>query len=224
MFSLIFKIYKTIRLQNFIFSNNANLSAFLGRHSLCKPIDQNITKMEENQNTQEQALENEEKTQSVSTEEQIGDEKEVSQCQEQLTEEKAKYMRLYADFDNFKKRTQKEKADFFKYANEDTLSSMLPILDDFERAMHQLELEGKDPQSLEGIKLIYNKLFNTLKEKGLQKIEVQKGDDFDVETQEAITQIETEDPDMKNKVVDIIETGYTLGDKVIRYTKVVTGK
>ncbi len=101
---------------------------------------------------------------------------------------------------------------------------MLPILDDFERALTQLESEGNAPETLEGVKLIYNKFFNTLKDKGLKKIEVNPGDNFDVETPEAITQIDTEDPEMKNKVVDVIETGYTLGDKVIRYTKVVTGK
>ncbi len=180
--------------------------------------------MEENQNTQEQNAENQNSTEELAQEEITVEPTEDNSCEELLSEAKDKNLRLIAEFDNFKKRTHKEKLDFYKYANQDTLVAMLPIIDDFERAIKQLQLDETDEKVLEGVQLIYQKLYNVLKEKGLEKIEIKVGDNFDVETQEAITQIETEDADMKNKVVDVIETGYQLGDKVIRFAKVVIGK
>ncbi len=180
--------------------------------------------MEENQNTQDQNIENQEFAPETHEEESQNETVGTLDCQEQIEAEKEKYVRLFAEFDNFKKRTHKEKLDFYKYANQDTLIAMLPIIDDFERALKQMKTDEADEKVLEGVELIYQKFYNTLKEKGLEKIEIQAGDDFDVESQEAITQIETEDADLKNKVVDVIETGYKLGDKVIRFAKVVTGK
>ncbi len=187
--------------------------------------------MNENQDMQEQSVENqennssiEENTQQQEVNSQEVENNETSKCEEELSQEKDKYVRLFAEFDNFKKRSQKEKQDFFRYANQDTLVAMLPIVDDFERAINQLGENEANQEALEGVKLIYNKFYNTLKDKGLEKIEIKPGDAFDVETQEAITQVETDDAAMKNKVVDVIETGYKLGDKVIRYAKVVTGK
>lgn len=185
--------------------------------------------MEENQNgnpqdtnNQEFNLPEENLTPEESTE--ISEENltKVDSCEELLAEEKDKYLRLYAEFDNFRKRSQKERADIFKYANEETLVSLLPVLDDFDRAIKLWNDEG-NTEGLEGVQLIYNKLYNTLKDKGLQKIEINQGDDFNVDTQEAITQVEGPE-ELKSKVVDVIETGYKLGDKVIRYAKVITGK
>lgn len=180
--------------------------------------------MEENQNTQNEHTENQEEILNEPLTDQETIEEEQPTCEELLVAEKDKNLRIFAEFDNYRKRSQKEKAEFFKYANQDTLVSLLPVLDDFQRAIGQLENDGTESKTLEGVQLIYNKLFNTLQDKGLTPMDIKKGDDFDVETQEAITQIETDDPELKNKVVDVVEKGYLLGDKVIRYAKVVTGK
>ena len=142
--------------------------------------------------------------------------------EELLAEEKDRYIRLYAEFENYKKRTQKEKMEFFQYANQDLMISMLAILDDFERAMKEIAKTG-NTEDLKGIELIDNKLKNRLTEKGLNPIEVNAGDVFNVDVHEAITQIPAPSEELKGKIVDVIETGYTLGDKVIRFAKVVTG-
>ena len=140
----------------------------------------------------------------------------------ELQEFKAKYLRLYSEFENFRKRTTKEKLDFMKSANEDLILELLPIVDDFERAQKSLK-EADDLKALkEGIELIVGKLAKTLEQKGLKPIEA-AGQEFDTELHEAITQIPAPSDDMKGKVVDEIEKGYYLGEKVIRYSKVVIG-
>ncbi|MET7038216.1 nucleotide exchange factor GrpE [Elizabethkingia miricola] len=143
-------------------------------------------------------------------------------AEDQLAEEKDRYIRLYAEFENYKKRTTKEKMDFFKYANQDLMVSMLAVLDDFERAIKEISKNG-NPEDLKGIELIYQKFKGKLTEKGLVTIEVQAGDSFDVDKHEAITQIPAPSDDLKGKIVDVIETGYMLHDKVIRFAKVVVG-
>lgn len=143
-------------------------------------------------------------------------------AEEKLNEEKDRYIRLYAEFENYKKRTAKEKMEFFQYANQDMMVSMLGILDDFERAIKEISKNG-NTADLQGVELIYNKFKNKLVEKGLKTIEVKAGDAFDVNLHEAITQIPAPSEDLKGKIVDVVETGYTLGDKVIRFAKVVTG-
>lgn len=140
-----------------------------------------------------------------------------------LSQEKDRYIRLYAEFENYKKRTSKEKMEFFQYANQDMMISMLGILDDFERALKEIAKNGSE-SDLQGVELIYQKFKNRLIEKGLKNIEVSPGDTFDVNLHEAITQIPAPSPDLKDKIVDVIETGYQLNDKVIRFAKVVTGK
>ncbi len=142
--------------------------------------------------------------------------------EELLAEEKDRYIRLYAEFDNFKKRTAKEKMEFFQYANQDMMISMLGVLDDFERALKNIAEHGNEAD-LQGVELIYQKFKSKLYEKGLKVIEVKAGDDFDVNFHEAITQIPAPSEDLKGKIVDVIETGYTLNDRVIRFAKVVTG-
>ncbi len=144
--------------------------------------------------------------------------------EEQLADEKDKFMRLFAEFENYKKRTSKERMDLFKTANEEVMVAMLPILDDFERAIKHID-EDKAAKDLgKGVHLIYNKLMKTLEQKGLSKIEVQKGDNFNADDHEAVTQIPAPSEDLKGKIIDVVEGGYKLGDKVIRFPKVVIGQ
>lgn len=143
-------------------------------------------------------------------------------AEELLAEEKDRYIRLYAEFENYKKRTAKEKMEFFQYANQDMMVSMLGVLDDFERALKEIAKNG-NTSDLQGVELIYQKFKNKLTEKGLKPMEVNAGDTFNVDFHEAITQIPAPSEDLKGKIVDVIETGYILGDKVIRFAKVVTG-
>ncbi len=142
--------------------------------------------------------------------------------EELLAEEKDRYMRLYAEFENYKKRTLKERMEFAQYANQDMMISMLGVLDDFERALKAIAQNGTE-SDLQGVELIYQKFKSKLYEKGLRNIEVSVGNDFDVNLHEAITQIPAPSEDLKGKIVDVVETGYTLNDKVIRFAKVVTG-
>ncbi len=143
-------------------------------------------------------------------------------AEELLAEEKDRYIRLYAEFENYKKRTTKEKMEFFQYANQDLMISMLAVLDDFERALKEIAKNGNE-NDLKGVELIYQKFKNKLTEKGLKPIEVGAGDSFNVDFHEAITQIPAPSEELKGKIVDVIETGYQLHDRVIRFAKVVTG-
>lgn len=142
--------------------------------------------------------------------------------EEKLAEEKDRYVRLYAEFENYKKRTSKEKMEFFQYANQDMMVSMLGVLDDFERALKEIQKKG-DEEEYRGVELIYNKFKSKLTEKGLKPLEAKTGDDFNVDLHEAITQIPAPAPELKGKVVDVIEPGYSLNDRIIRFAKVVTG-
>jgi len=144
----------------------------------------------------------------------------VIKIKKELAEEKDKYVRLFAEFENFKKRTAKERLELFKTANSEVMSSLIPILDDYDRAIKQSEnIEAND--EINGLKLIFNKLIEIMKSKGLSETQTLKGDVFDAEIHEAITQIPSKKPDEKGKIIDIIEKGYQLGEKIIRYPKVV---
>lgn len=164
------------------------------------------------------------KEETISQEVEVEDKEEENgpSLQEQLESEKDRYIRLFAEFENYKKRTQKEKMEFFQYANQDLMTSMLGVLDDFERALKEIAKSGSEEQ-LKGVELIYQKLKSKLQEKGLKSIEVSAGDVFSVDLHEAITQIPAPSEELKGKIVDVIETGYTLHDRVIRFAKVVTG-
>lgn len=154
------------------------------------------------------------------------DEEEFSkeeQLQRELDEKDNKYLRLFAEFENYKRRTSKERIELFKTASQEVMQSMLPVMDDFDRAMIEVK-KSSDESLIEGIELISNKLKETLKSKGLEVMPVKAGDTFDSELHEAITQIAAPSDDMKGKIIDVVEKGYTLGDKIIRYPKVVTGK
>ena len=142
---------------------------------------------------------------------------------EQLKIEKDKFLRLFAEFENYKRRTAKERIELFSTASEEVMVSLLPVLDDFDRASVEIE-KDKENETLKGILLIKNKLFDSLKSKGLSLVEVSKGDDFNADNHEAVTQIPAPSKNMQGKIIDIIEKGYKLGDKVIRYPKVIIGK
>ena len=142
-----------------------------------------------------------------------------------LIQEKDKFLRLFAEFENYKKRTSRERIELFKTANEDLMTVLLPILDDFDRALNEIKkVRNEDDELLIGVELINKKLRNTLGQKGLNIITVNRGDVFDVELHEAITQIPVPTEDLKGKIIDVLEQGYRLGEKVIRYPKVVTGQ
>jgi molecular chaperone GrpE len=147
----------------------------------------------------------------------------IQQLESDLQESKDKHLRLYAEFDNFKKRTMKERIELMKSASQDVISSLLPVLDDFDRAKKSAD----DPDSAEvfseGVSLVYNKLYSTLNSKGLKKME-STNEVFDPELHEAITEIPAPTEDMKGLVIDTVEQGYYLNDKIIRHAKVVVGK
>ena len=147
----------------------------------------------------------------------------MTQLQLDLGKEKDRYLRLFAEFENYKKRTGRERIELFKTASQDVMVSMLPVIDDFDRALKEIEKSG-DSSALLGVELISNKLRETLRAKGLEPIGTKNGDTFDAEIHEAVTQIPSPSKDLKGKVIDVLETGYTLGEKVIRYPKVVIGQ
>ena len=143
--------------------------------------------------------------------------------EDQVKEEKDKFLRLFAEFENYKRRTAKERIELFSTASEEVMVSLLPILDDFDRASAEIEKDN-DNEIFKGVLLIKNKLFDSLKSKGLALIEVNKGDEFNADDHEAVTQIPAPSKKMEGKIIDVIEKGYKLGEKVIRYPKVVIGK
>ncbi len=148
---------------------------------------------------------------------------ETAKLRAELEEQKDKYVRLFAEFDNYKRRNAKERIELIQTAGKEVITSLLQVLDDTDRAEKQM-LETDDSEQIkEGIKLVFNKLRKTLKSKGLEPME-SVGTDFDVEKHEAITEIPVQDKKQKGKVVDEIEKGYYLNDKLIRFAKVVVGK
>jgi len=148
---------------------------------------------------------------------------EVEQLKLDLEKEKDKFLRLFAEFENYKRRTSKERIELFKTANQDVMTAMLPILDDFDRALIEIK-KAKDKNLIKGVELIHNKFQETLKNKGLEAVDVKHGDSFDADVHEAITQIPASSEKLKGKIVDVVERGYKLGDRIIRFPKVVTGK
>ncbi|MGI4020070.1 MAG: nucleotide exchange factor GrpE [Janthinobacterium lividum] len=141
---------------------------------------------------------------------------------EELALANDKFLRLYAEFDNYKRRTSKERVELLQTAGKDVIVSLLPVLDDFERASRAIET-AKDVASVkEGVSLVHQKLKNLLVQKGLKEM-VSKGEIFDADIHEAVTNIPAPDESLKGKVVDVLEEGYLLNDKVIRFAKVVVG-
>lgn len=148
-------------------------------------------------------------------------ENEMTKIQSELGEAKDKYLRLYSEFENFRRRTAKEKLELVQSANEQLVKALLPVADDFERA--EKSLKDKNDKDTEGFTLIQNKFRKTLEQYGVKPMEIKQGADFDPDFQEAITQVAAPDDNLKGKVVDVVEKGYMLNDKVIRYAKVVVG-
>lgn len=169
--------------------------------------DLNATTLENNENEQQVNVEE------LSVEEQLTLD---------LANEKDKHLRLFAEFENYKRRTSKERIDLFKTANQEVLLAILPVLDDFDRAIIEIK-KSEDEVLLKGVELIHDKLKSTLFSKGLEEVTLKAGDLFDADFAEAITQIPAPSPNLKGKIVDILEKGYKLGDKIIRFPKVVIG-
>lgn len=145
------------------------------------------------------------------------------QLTQDLAKEKDKYLRLFAEFENYKRRTTKERIELFKTANQEVLLAMLPVLDDFDRAVIEIA-KSEDELMMKGVELIHEKLKSTLVAKGLEQVDLKAGDVFDADFAEAITQIPAPNDKMKGKIVDVLEKGYKLGDKIIRFPKVVIGQ
>lgn len=177
--------------------------------------------MNNKENTQEEEIKDAEDNTQVNENQEVEVEEPTSE--ELIQQEKDKYLRLFAEFENYKKRTSKERIELFKTASQELMTSLLPIMDDFDRGLAEIK-KVKDKELLKGMQLINDKLKNTLVQKGLTEIEVKKGDVFDAEIHEAITQIPAPTEKLKGKIIDAIEKGYKLGDKIIRYPKVVIGQ
>jgi molecular chaperone GrpE len=147
----------------------------------------------------------------------------IEELELQLAEARDKHLRLFAEFENFKKRNTRERFELMKTAAQDTINAILPVLDDFDRAKKAAEDKNTSEQLSEGILMVYNKLYTVLGNKGLTPME-STGKEFDPELHEAITEIPAPTEEMKGKVVDTVENGYYLNDKIIRFAKVVVGK
>ena len=151
-----------------------------------------------------------------------GLEEENEKLRQQLGETNDKYVRLMAEFDNYRRRTAKERLELIATAGKGILEGFLPVVDDCERALKMLRESGTDASAIEGTELIYNKLTAYLLSKGLKKIEA-VGKDFDTDFHEAVAQFPAPSPEMKNKIIDVVQEGYMLGEKVVRFAKVVVG-
>jgi len=153
----------------------------------------------------------------------VAEENEADQLRQELQEQKDKYLRLMAEFDNFRRRTAKERLELIQTAGKEVIASMLEVLDDCDRAEKQLQANADADQVKTGVQLVFNKLRSNLQAKGLKVMET-KGTDFDADMHEAITEIPAPTPELAGKVVDEVEKGYYLNDKIIRFAKVVVGK
>lgn len=181
--------------------------------------------MSNKEEIKEEELKNEEIQSQIEENQEVKEEdkKEEPTAESLIQVEKDKFLRLFAEFENYKKRTTKERIELFKTASQELMTALLPIMDDFDRGLAEIK-KANDKELLKGMQLINDKLKNTLTQKGLTQIEVNAGDTFDAEIHEAITQIPSPTEDMKGKVIDCVEKGYKLGEKIIRYPKVVIGQ
>jgi len=183
-----------------------------------------MTKKTKTEDINEQEVENQaeeiQETQETQPVEEISKEEKLA---EELAKEKDKFLRLFAEFENYKKRTSREKLDLIETGGRSVMMNILPVLDDFERALSHIEEDKEAEELRKGVVLIYQKLLKALEQKGLKEME-SKGKDFDSEFHQALTEIDTPDKKMKGKVVDVIEKGYFIGEKILRHAKVVVGK
>ena len=179
--------------------------------------------IEENEILNENAAENAAAQQEESLTGEEQQRSELDEANEKIAELNDKYLRQVAEFDNYRKRTMKEKAELIKNGGERVMESILPVLDDFERALQNMSKDENAKEILTGIELIYNKFTSILKQNGLQKIETE-GKDFDTDYHEAIAMVPAPAEELKGKVLDCVQTGYMLNDKVIRHAKVAVGE
>lgn len=179
------------------------------------------TTQEENIKAQEAGAETAAETTEEVANEATEEMTEVEKLQAEVEDLKNQNLRLYAEFENFRKRNARERVELATTANKEVLSALLPVLDDFQRALNNISDEEKESETAKGIALIQNKLRETLKQKGLKPMENTIGKKFDVDFMEAITKIPAPTPDMAGKVIDEIEPGYLIGEKILRYAKVV---
>ena len=188
-----------------------------------KKVKEEELNVEETQNHAEEQPQNEqaEDATPLTHEEEL--EKELEKAQEEIEEQKDKYLRLSAEFDNYRKRTMKEKAELILNGGEKSLSSILPVVDDFERAIKTMETATDVNAVKEGVELIYNKFMAVLAQNGVKVIET-KDQPLDTDYHEAIAVIPTPSEAQKGKILDCVQTGYTLNDKVLRHAKVVVGE
>lgn len=188
--------------------------------------DKEILEDEVNANTDIPVEENNEASEEIEVEVLTAEEelqKQLDEANEKVAALEDKYLRQVAEFDNYRKRTIKEKAELIKNGGERAIESILPVLDDFERALANMAKDENAAEILTGVELIYNKFVGILKQNGLQKIETE-GAEFNTDFHEAIAMVPTPDENMKGKVLDCIQAGYTLNDKVIRHAKVAVGE
>lgn len=184
-----------------------------------------VEEMEGKPNDSQTANNPELSNENIAMENEVEEKEEISiedQLREDLAKEKDKFLRLFAEFENFKRRTSKERMELFKTAGQEVIVSLLPVLDDFDRALKEIS-KSEDKEMFKGVELISNKFKETLKGKGLEEVEVGEGDVFDAEVHDAITQIPAPNKKMKGKIIDVVEKGFKLGERIIRHPKVVVG-
>lgn len=180
--------------------------------------DQQVSDIEEQEEEPKEENVDEATEQEVETAE-----SKVSRLENELEASKDKYLRLFSEFENFKKRTTREKSELIDTANEKLITDLLPVIDDFERSLGHIKENETEGPLLEGVELVYNKFIKVLTDKGLKPMDIAPGSEFDSEYQEAVAQTPAPEEGLQGKVVDVVEKGYFLGDKVIRFAKVVTG-
>ena len=185
-----------------------------------EPVEEQ-PKQEENSETEEAQGDNVSEKKSKRFKIRHAQEKALEEEKAKYAELNDKYLRLFSEFDNFRKRTAKEKLDLTATASESVIRDILPVLDDFERALQNMEKNGNEAD-MQGVTLIFNKLKDTLRKKGLEEIEAM-GVDFNTDEHEALTMIPAPEEDKKGKVLDVIQKGYKLNGKVIRFARVVVG-
>lgn len=181
--------------------------------------DENVQESTEQENAGEENVEPE--NTELTNEERV--QKELDEANEKIAMLEDRYLRQIAEFDNYRKRTMKEKAELIKNGGERTIEAILPVLDDFERALNNMAKDENAAEAMKGVELIYNKFIGILKQNGLQKIETE-GADFDTDYHEAIAMVPAFEESQKGKVLDCIQSGYMLNDKVIRHAKVAVGE
>jgi len=191
------------------------------QEKLSKEEQEVIEKVEEKAAEKVEEEEKEEEKKEVSEEEKLN--LKLADAEEKLAAEQDRYLRLSAEFDNYRKRTLKEKSELIKFAGERTITAILPVVDDFERAMANLKKDESTNEAFKGIELIYDKFTKILKQEGLIKIETENTD-FNTDFHEAIAMIPAPEEDKKGKILDCVQTRYMLGDKVIRHAKVAVGQ